>query len=99
MENKQSKGNNRENNPSQQSGNISQGNPGQKMPGRESGGDQRTFRCADAGFPDCRWEVSGRSEEELMPKIEQHGREKHGLSQLDDNTRNKVREAIRTRAA
>jgi predicted small metal-binding protein len=91
MENKQNMG----------GSNPSQGgdNPGQKRPGSEGTGDQRTFRCADVGFADCRWEVSGRTEDELMPKIEQHGREKHGMSQLDDNTRNKVRDAIRTRAA
>jgi len=105
MENKQNMGGNnpsQESNPSQQAGSKpSQGgsDPGQKRPGSEGSGGQRSFRCADVGFADCRWEVSGRTEDELMPKIEQHGREKHGMTELDANTRNKVRDAIRTRAA
>ena len=33
------------------------------------GGDIRTFRCGDAGNADCRWEVSGRTEDELRPQI------------------------------
>ncbi len=59
----------------------------------------KTFRCADVGFADCRWEVSGRSEDELMPQIERHGREHHGIQHLDDNIRRRVKDAIRTRAA
>ncbi len=64
---------------------------------RRSG--EKTFRCADVGFAECRWEVSGRTEDELMPQIEQHGRQHHGIQHLDDNTRHRVRDAIRTRAA
>jgi len=59
----------------------------------------KTFRCADVGFADCRWEASGRTEEELMPHIERHGREKHGIHQMDESTRRRVRNAIRERAA
>jgi len=60
---------------------------------------EKTFRCADLGHKECNWEVSGRSEEELMPQIEQHGRQAHNISNLDDTSRNRVREAIRDRAA
>jgi predicted small metal-binding protein len=60
---------------------------------------ERSFRCADVGFADCRWEVSGRSEEELMPQIERHGRDAHGITSLDEGTRRRVRDAIRERAA
>jgi predicted small metal-binding protein len=35
------------------------------------------FRCSDVGPKNCNWQVSGDSEEEIMPQIEQHGREKH----------------------
>jgi predicted small metal-binding protein len=42
--------------------------------------------------------VSGNSEQEIMPKIEQHGLEKHGLK-MDDGTRNKVRNAIHKQSA
>ena len=55
-----------------------------------------TFRCADAGNTDCRWEVSGQSAEELMPQIEQHGRHEHSGQKFD---RNHVLNAIRERRA
>jgi predicted small metal-binding protein len=46
----------------------------------------------------CNWQVSGNSEAEILPKIEQHGRETHNLT-MDENTRSKVRNAIRPQAA
>jgi predicted small metal-binding protein len=46
----------------------------------------------------CNWKVSGNSEAEILPKIEQHGRETHNLT-MDENTRSKVRNAIRPQAA
>ena len=67
--------------------------------GTESRGDAKTFRCADVGNADCRWEAVGRTEAELMPQIERHGREAHGINKIDDSMRNKVRDAIRNRAA
>jgi predicted small metal-binding protein len=69
-------------------------NPSSSTPASEAGG--RTFRCADVGNADCRWEVKGRTEEELMPQIERHGREAHGIENAD---RNKIRNAIRERRA
>ena len=65
----------------------------------ENGGNVKTFRCADVGDPNCRWEVSGSNEAEIMPQIERHGREQHNITNFDENTRNRVRDAIRTRAA
>ena len=56
------------------------------------------FRCADVGPKNCDWQVSGNSEEEIMPQIEQHGREKHNMN-IDDNTRRQVRGAIHRKAA
>lgn len=47
----------------------------------------------------CPWETTGSSEDELMPKIEQHGREKHNIKSFDSETRNKVRQSIRQQAA
>src|SRR5436189_3512558 len=34
------------------------------------------FKCSDVGPKNCDWQVSGNSEQEIMSKIEQHGREK-----------------------
>ena len=81
-------------------------NPARERPGPEGGGQvrqgsggERTFRCADVGNADCRWEVSGRTEDELMLKIEEHGRTRHGIKNWDGETRNKMRNAIRERRA
>jgi predicted small metal-binding protein len=56
------------------------------------------FRCADVGPKNCDWQVTGKSEAEMMPIIEQHGREKHNMT-IDDETRRKVRSAIHTKTA
>ncbi len=60
--------------------------------------NQMSFACADVGHDQCNWTVRGRDENELMPQIEQHGREKHGLRQMDEDTRKRVRGAIRRAA-
>lgn len=60
--------------------------------------NEMTFRCADVGHDHCNWSVAGNSEEELMPQIERHGREKHGLQEFGESTRRKVRGAIRKAA-
>ncbi len=56
------------------------------------------FKCSDTGLKYCDWQVSGNSEEEIMPKIEQHGREMHGL-EINDYTRNRLRDAVNRQAA
>ncbi len=63
-------------------------------------GDQGTvrFRCKDVGFANCPWETRGLSEQELMPEIERHGREAHGIDRIDQQTRDKVKNAIRPAA-
>lgn len=60
--------------------------------------NEMSFRCADVGHDQCNWTVRGRDEDELMPQIERHGREKHGLQEFGESTRNKVRGAIRRAA-
>jgi predicted small metal-binding protein len=61
--------------------------------------NEKHFRCSDLGHKECKWEVSGRSEDEIMPKIEQHGREKHNITNFDNESRKRVHNAIRDRAA
>ena len=56
------------------------------------------FKCSDLGPKNCDWQVSGNSEQEIMPKIEQHGREKHNMT-IDDVTRNKVRTQLNPAAS
>jgi len=53
-----------------------------------------SFRCADAGFTACPWEAKGSSPDEVLQKAEQHGREQHNLTSIDDATRDKVRSKI-----
>ncbi|MGI9102166.1 MAG: DUF1059 domain-containing protein [Terriglobales bacterium] len=79
--------------------NISANNPVKRTPDPGGDSDQRTFRCADVGNADCRWEVKGSTEEELMPNIERHARTAHGADPFDERMRNLVRDAIRARAA
>ncbi len=74
-------------------------NPTATTPGREGAGAERTFRCADVGNADCRWEVKGRTDEELMQQLGLHARQAHGINKIDDPMRSKIKDAIRTRAA
>ena len=57
-------------------------------------GNDLSFRCADMGHKECKWQTSGRSEDEVLRNVEQHGREKHGI-QMNDDLRNKARGVIR----
>ena len=66
-------------------------------PNRGQGNQKLNLRCSDLGV-NCNWQVSGNNEAEILPKIEQHGREAHNLT-MDENTRSKVRKAIRPQAA
>lgn len=52
------------------------------------------FRCADAGFNECKWETRGNSPDEVLRNAEQHGRQQHNLTNIDDETRNRVRSQI-----
>jgi predicted small metal-binding protein len=79
-------------------GGIAANNPSSTVPGKEGGGNLRTFRCSEAGHKDCNWQAHGRSEEELMPQIERHSREKHGIT-FDEKKRKELGDYIRDRGA
>lgn len=59
----------------------------------------KEFRCADVGNMNCNWSVTGMHEDEILRRAEEHGREAHGMSDIDEKTRNHIRGAIRDRAA
>lgn len=59
----------------------------------------KQFRCADVGNTSCNWSVVAENEDEVMRRAEQHGKEAHGISNVDDKTREKIRGAIRDKAA
>ena len=63
------------------------------------GGTEHTFRCADVGNSECRWETSGRTEDEVMRRVVEHARTDHGMSDWSDAMRSKVRDNIHQRQA
>src|ERR1700759_1956852 len=63
------------------------------------GGTDHTFRCADVGNTDCRWETSGGTEDEVMQKAAEHNRNDHGMTDWTEAMRNRVRDSIRRRDA
>lgn len=60
---------------------------------------QHSFRCSDAGFADCRWEVSMASSDQLWNEIQRHAGTVHGMKSLDEQTRGKIQDVIRVRRA
>ncbi len=72
---------------------------GQTTGTEQSGGNVKTFRCADVGNADCRWEAVGRTEDELRPQIERHGREAHGIREISQDMWSRIKDAVRERAA
>jgi predicted small metal-binding protein len=66
---------------------------GERRPPTGEQGDYH-FRCADVGFSECKWETRGNSPDEVLRNAEQHGRQQHNLTNIDDETRNRVRSQI-----
>ena len=58
-----------------------------------------SFRCSDHLHKDCPWQVSGKSEEAILPRIEQHGRERHKLMFLDEEAKKSIHLAVYRDAA
>jgi predicted small metal-binding protein len=63
------------------------------------GGTDRTFRCADVGNPNCQWETSAGSEDEIMQRVVEHARRDHGWTEWTDAMRSHVRDNIRSHKA
>ena len=76
---------------------VSSTDPSNISPG--AGSHVKTFRCADVGNADCRWEAVGRTEDELRPQIERHGREAHNIKEMGKEMWSRIKDAIRERAA
>ena len=60
---------------------------------------KRSLACRDAGQTSCNWSVVGENDDDVMRQAEQHARDEHGVKNFDDNTRQRVRDAIRDSAA
>lgn len=59
----------------------------------------KVFHCAEVGNENCAWNVIGDSADDMMPDIERHGREAHGITSFDESARRKIRDAVRERRA
>jgi predicted small metal-binding protein len=53
----------------------------------------KELRCADAGF-ECEAVIQGEDEQEVMSKAAEHAREVHGLTEMDDETGQQIRQLI-----
>ena len=59
----------------------------------------RSFCCADAVQQDCKWSVTGNSEDEILGYMRVHAREAHGKSEFTTSELAQARRAIHKRAA
>ena len=59
----------------------------------------KVFHCSEIGNENCTWNLSGDSADEMMPDIERHGREAHGITSFDEKARSRIRDAVRERRA
>jgi predicted small metal-binding protein len=55
---------------------------------------EKRLRCADV-VPGCPTEIRGSSDDEVMRQAAEHARTAHGMGEIDAQTAQKVREAIR----
>lgn len=56
------------------------------------------IRCKDAGI-DCDYVVRGETEEELFRKALEHGKQFHGMTELSEDLKHKMRALIREEKA
>ncbi len=54
-----------------------------------------SFRCADVGLSDCQWQTNGSSLEEIMRNAEEHGKNEHNLTEINEDLRNRIRQNVK----
>lgn len=59
----------------------------------ELDGGRVSFQCSEI-HPDCEWQICGNSDAEILPEIEKHRREKHGLQDFGEDEQRRVRRSI-----
>jgi predicted small metal-binding protein len=57
-----------------------------------------SFHCGEV-MKGCSWQATANSKEELMAKVEEHGKRDHHVTNIDPETRQKVEGAIHKQAA
>lgn len=55
----------------------------------------KKLHCGDI-MPGCDFVAEGEDEDEVLTKAAEHAREKHGMSEIDEETEKKVRSQIRS---
>ena len=55
-----------------------------------------TFHCGDV-MKGCSWQATANSKEELVAKVEEHGKREHHVTNIDPETRQRVKGAIHQR--
>jgi predicted small metal-binding protein len=53
----------------------------------------KQLRCSDVGFA-CDKIIQGEDEQDVMTQVAEHGREVHGLTEIDEETGQKIRAQI-----
>jgi predicted small metal-binding protein len=53
----------------------------------------KTFACKDVGM-DCDWKCQGANEQEVLRKVEEHGRKDHGMTKIDEELKRRIRSKI-----
>jgi predicted small metal-binding protein len=56
------------------------------------------FKCGEV-MQGCTWQASANSKDELLSKIEEHGRKDHHVTNMNPETKQKVEGAIHQQAA
>ena len=57
-----------------------------------------SFNCGEV-MKGCSWHTTANSKEELMAKVEEHGKRDHHITNIDPETQRKVEGAIHKQAA
>lgn len=54
----------------------------------------KVIRCKEAGI-DCDFVAKGQSDDEVMRVVAEHGKQKHGMTQITPDLQQKIRSLIR----
>ncbi len=57
-----------------------------------------SFRCADVGLSECQWQTNGSTLEEIMQNVEEHGKNEHNLTEINEDLRNRIRQNVKQAA-
>ncbi|MEW6602091.1 MAG: DUF1059 domain-containing protein [Nitrospirota bacterium] len=54
----------------------------------------KVFQCSDLGV-ECKWKGMAQDEKELLVKVAEHASKEHGMKELTEVIRNKIKARIR----